>query len=83
MVVSEGGIPTRLTTQPRQLTIRLLSTATTIPAGSRLELTLASTSTAQNPGNLLYLVPVENGARLTVRRVELGLPVLRAPVSRR
>ena len=82
VVVSEGGIPTRLTARARMLTIRLLSTATTIPAGSRLELTLASTSTAQNPGNLLYLVPVENGARLTVRRIELVLPYLRTPVSR-
>ena len=44
--------------------------------------TLASTSTAQNPGNLLYLVPVEDGARLTVRRIELALPYLRTPVSR-
>jgi predicted acyl esterase len=82
IIVTEGGIPTRLSTRPRFLTIRLLSTATTIPAGSRIELTLAATSTAQNPGNLLYLVPVENGARLTVRRVELALPLLRAPVSR-
>jgi predicted acyl esterase len=82
IVVTEGGIPTQLTARPRFFTIRLLSTATTIPAGSRIELTLAGTSTAQNPGNLLYLVPIESGARLTVRRVELALPILRTPISR-
>jgi alpha-beta hydrolase superfamily lysophospholipase len=82
VVVSEGGVPTRLASRPRTFAIRLLSTATTIPAGSRLELTLAATSTAQSPSNLLYLVPVSDRARLTVRRVQLTLPVLRTPVSR-
>jgi alpha-beta hydrolase superfamily lysophospholipase len=82
VVVSEGGVPMRLGARGRTFTIRLLSTATSIPAGSRLELTLAATSTAQNPSNLLYLVPVPEQARLTVRRAELSLPVLRQPVSR-
>lgn len=82
VVVSEGGVPTRLTSRPRTFTIRLLSTATTIPARSRLELTLAGTSTAQSPSNLLYLVPVPDRARLSVRRVDLTVPVLRTPVSR-
>jgi predicted acyl esterase len=82
VIVSEGGVPTRLASRPRTFTIRLLSTATTIPARSRLELTLAATSTAQNPTNLLYLVPVPDRARLTVRQVALTVPVLRTPVSR-
>jgi hypothetical protein len=60
----------------------LISQATRIPAGSTLELTLAGTSTAQNPGNLLYLVPVPQRARITIRDVRLQVPVLRAPVSR-
>jgi len=82
IVVSEGGTPTELSRRPRTVTIRLISQATTIPARSRLELTIAATSTAQNAGNLLYLVPVDDRARLTVGKVQLSLPVLRTPVSR-
>ena len=82
IVVSEGGVPTTLTRRPRTVTIRLISQVTTMPAGSRLELTLAGTSTAQNTANLLYLVPVADRARITIGRVELTVPVLRTPVSR-
>nr|MBA3384913.1 hypothetical protein [Actinomycetota bacterium] len=82
IVVSEGGVPTSLTARPKVFTIRLISQVTRIPAGSRLELTLAGTSTAQNPGNLLYLVPVPQRARITVRNVTLVIPALRTPVSR-
>ena len=82
IVVTEGGAATTLNARPRAVSIRLISQVTKIPAGSRLELTLAGTSTAQNPGNLLYLVPVPLRARLTVRDVRLTVPVLRTPVSR-
>lgn len=82
IVVSEGGTPTELARRPRTVTIRLISQVTTIPARSRLELTLAGTSTAQNPANLLYLVPVGDRARITIGRVQLSMPVLRTPVSR-
>jgi predicted acyl esterase len=82
IVVSEGGAPTSLTAKPKLLTIRLISEATLIPAGSRLELTLAGTSTAQNGANLLYLVPVPQRARITLRNVSLTIPALRTPVSR-
>jgi hypothetical protein len=82
IVVSEGGAPTGLSAQPKNITIRLISQATRIPAGSRLELTLAGTSTAQNTGNLLYLVPVPQRARITMRNVTLAIPTLRTPVSR-
>lgn len=82
IVVSEGGVPTSLTARPKLFTIRLISQATRIPAGSRLELTLAGTSTAQNAGNLLYLVPVPQRARITIRNVTLTIPALRTPVSR-
>ena len=82
IVVSEGGAPTRLAAKPRRVTIRLISQVTKIPAGSRLELTLAGTSTAQNAANLLYLVPVPQRARITVRNVTLAIPRLRTPVSR-
>ena len=82
VVVTEGGMPTTLGSRPRALRIRLLATATAIPAGSRLQVTLAATSTAQDPRNLLYLVPVTEGARLTIRDVRLTLAVLRTPISR-
>ena len=82
IVVSEGGMPTSLTAKPKLFTIRLISQATLIPAGSRLELTLAGTSTAQNGANLLYLVPVPQRARITLRNVSLTIPALRTPVSR-
>lgn len=82
IVVSEGGVPTSLTAKPRLFTIRLISQVTRIPAGSRLELTLAGTSTAQNAANLLYLVPVPQRARITVRNVSLAIPALRTAVSR-
>lgn len=82
IVVSEGGVPTSLTAKPKLFTIRLISQATRIPAGSRLELTLAGTSTAQNGANLLYLVPVPQSARITLRNVTLAIPALRTPVSR-
>ncbi len=61
LVVSEGGAPTKLGSKPRRVRIRMIGVAKKIPAGSRLELTLAGTSTAQNAANLLYLVPVSTG----------------------
>ena len=81
-VVSEGGVPTTLGAKPRTLTIRMIAQVTAIPKGSRLELTLAGTSTAQNPANLLYLVPVPQGAKITIAKVQLAVPTLRKPVSR-
>jgi len=82
IVVSEGGAPTRLTRRARNVTIRMISQVTTIPARSRLELTLAATSTAQHAANLLYVVPVADRSRVTLGSVRLSLPVLREPVSR-
>jgi predicted acyl esterase len=83
IVVSQGGIPTTtLTSTARLVTIRLMSQATTIPRGSRLRLTLAGTSTAQSPANLLYLMGPDSKARLTLTEPKVVLPVLRRPVSR-
>jgi fermentation-respiration switch protein FrsA (DUF1100 family) len=76
IVVSGGGVPIRPGT--RTYTIRLIDQATVVPKGSRLLLTLGSTSLRQHPGNLLYLdLPMPAAARLTVRHVGLALPVLR------
>jgi predicted acyl esterase len=82
-IVSEGGLNTTGLTGTRRLTIRLIDTATLIPKGSRLTLTLASSSTAQNAGNLLYLnLPMPRLARLQVGGAKLTLPILKTPVSR-
>ncbi len=83
IVVSEGGVNTTGLSGRRKLTIRLISDATLIPSGSRLTLTLASSSMAQDPGNLLYLdLPQPPGARVVLGPARLDLPVLRKAVSR-
>ncbi len=83
IVLTEGGINTRGLSGRRKITIRLISQATVIPNGSRLTLTLASSSVAQDPANLLYLdLPMPRGARLTVGAVRVNLPVLKTLVSR-
>jgi predicted acyl esterase len=82
IVVSSGGARVRLGTRPKQVTIRLISQLTNIPPRSRLRLTIAATSTAQSPGNLLYLSGVPRSARLVVGTARLTLPVLRKPISR-
>jgi predicted acyl esterase len=83
VVVSEGGVNTSSLKGRRRLTIRLIDTATLIRKGARLQLTLASSSLAQNPGNLLYLnLPMPRKARVTVGNARLLLPILRRPISR-
>ena len=83
IVVSEGGINTSGVNGTHKLTIRMIDDATVIPRGSKLTLTLASNSLAQNPGNLLYLdVPMPPAARVGLGPAQLVLPVLRKPVSR-
>jgi hypothetical protein len=81
-VVSEGGINTSALHGTHRLTIRLIDDATLIPRGSKLTLTIASSSMAQNPNNLLYLnFAMPPGAKATVGPARLELPVLRKPVS--
>jgi fermentation-respiration switch protein FrsA (DUF1100 family) len=76
IVVSAGGVPTR--PGKRTYAIGMIDQATVIPRGSRLVLTLADSSLAQNPANLLYLkLPTPAGARLTVNRVALTYGYLR------
>jgi predicted acyl esterase len=82
-VIAAGGIRTAsLRARRRTLTIRLLSTATPVPAGSRLRVTLAAASTAQHPSNLLYLQSVPESSRLRIHSVRVSTPFLRTPVSR-
>ena len=80
-IVSEGGIPLAPRAKPHRVTIRLLDQIVSIPAGARLWLTLAATSTAQNPANALYLLGVRSGSRVHVGRISVTLPVLRNPIS--
>ena len=84
IVVSEGGAQTSsLGRKARSVTIRFLNDATLVPARSRLRLTLASASTAQNVQNLLYLnVGMPESARLTIGSATLRLPVLKTTISR-
>ncbi len=81
-VVADGGADTSgVGRRPRTVAIRLQNELTSIPRGSRLRVTLAAQSTAQNIGNLVYLSPLPEGARAAIRRVTLTVPVLRRPVS--
>ena len=82
IVVSAGGARTRLGGRPKQVAIRMVSQATAIPRGSRLRLTIAATSTAQSPANLLYLSGVPRSAHLVVGTARLALPILVKPISR-
>ena len=81
IVVAGGGVPLR--TGRATVAIRLIDQATFLPRGSRLELTLASSSLAQSPANLLYLdLPLPAAARATITSARLTLPSLVTPVSR-
>ena len=81
IVVSAGGVPTKA--GARKVTIQLVNQATFVPKGSRLTLTLASSSTAQSPANLLYLdLPMAPTARARVGTAVLKLPGLRTPVTK-
>ena len=67
----------------RTVTIRMLDQATYLPKGSCLTVTLASSSLAQNPANLLYLdLPLPGTARATIGATGLRVSVLQTPVSR-
>ncbi len=80
IVVGGGGVPTR--PGPRTYRIALNDQATFLPKGSRLTLTIGSSSLAQNPGNLLYLdLPFASTARLRVTRGSVRIPELATPIS--
>ncbi len=82
IVVSDGGADTQTSgKRPRTVTIKLQNEVTSIPAGSRLRVTLGARSTVQNVGNLVYLIPVPEGSVAHIGKVTLTLPVLTKPVS--
>jgi predicted acyl esterase len=81
ILVSAGGVPTKPGAQ--KVTVELINQATFVPKGSRLTLTLASSSTAQSSANLLYLdLPMPPSARARVGTAILKLPGLRTPVTK-
>jgi hypothetical protein len=83
LVVSTGAVGTRsLGAAARTLASALQTEVTSIPPKSRLRITIGSTSTVQNPGNLVYLNAAPDAAAIRIGRVTLTLPVLRTPVSR-
>src|SRR3954470_24513713 len=79
IVVADGGAAT---TRAGRVSIRLQNEVTSIPARSRLRVTLGARSIVQNVNNLVYLIPVPDASRATVRGVTLTLPVLWKPISR-
>ncbi len=81
IVVSVGGARVRLGGRAKSLAVKLISQVTNIPPRSRLRLTVAGSSTAQSPGNLLYLSSVPRGARLDVGPATISVPHLVRPVS--
>jgi ABC-2 type transport system ATP-binding protein len=81
ILVSAGGVPTQPGAQ--KVTIQLTNQATFVPNGSRLTLTLASSSTAQSTSNILYLdLPMPQSARARVGTAILKLPGLRTQVTK-
>jgi len=82
IVISDGGADTQTSGKnPRTVTIKLQNEITSIPAGSRLRVTLGARSTVQNVGNLIYLIPVPERSVGQVGKLTLKLPVLPKPVS--
>jgi predicted acyl esterase len=81
IVVSAGGVPTRK--GARKISIKLIDQATYLQKGSRLTLTLGSSSLAQSATNLLYLdLPMASSARARVGNAVVTIPGLRAPITR-
>jgi predicted acyl esterase len=83
IVIADGGMNTvNRGMQPQTVAIKLQNEVTSIPAGSRLEVTLGATSTVQDVRNLVYLIPVPQGAVARVSRISLTLPTLPKPVTK-
>ena len=81
IVVAGGGIPARAGKHTYRIVLG--NQATFVPKGSRLQVTVGSSSLAQSPANLLYLaLPFPPTARLSITGGSLRLPQLATPVSR-
>jgi predicted acyl esterase len=83
IVIADGGMSTvNRGMQPQTIAIKLQNEVTSIPAASRLRVTLGARSTVQNIENLVYLIPVPGGAVANVTRIRLSLPALAKPVTK-
>ena len=80
-VLSEGGTITPDGKTSWTLRFNLISAGNLLKKGTRLRLTIGGTSTVQNTGNLLYLKPVPDDARLRIGSIKLTVPVLPKPIS--
>ncbi len=81
IVVGSGGIPTK--NGLRKVSIQLASQVTFVPKGSRLTLTLGSSSLAHSSTSPVYLdLPMAKKARVRVGNAVLTLPGLRSPVTK-
>ena len=81
-VLCDGGIQTAITAKAKTVSFALDDDATPIPAKSKLRITLASSSSAQNAQNLVYLqTPLPDGSKITIGKVTVTLPVLKTPIS--
>jgi predicted acyl esterase len=82
IVIAEGATDTSaVRSRQTTVTIRLQNEISSIPARSRLRLTIGSTSTVQSPANLLYFNQAPTGSVAGLGKVTLKLPVLVRPVS--
>jgi len=77
ILVSQGGVVPHAGSN----TIRFGNYAVLLPKGSRLRVTISSTSTAQNTANLVYL-PFPGSGSITLGPAQLRLSTLTKPVSR-
>jgi predicted acyl esterase len=81
LLVGAGGVPTR--NGQRKVAINLPGQMLVLPKGSRLVLTLASSSLAQAKTNTTYLdLPLPSTARVRVGNAVVALPGLRQPVTK-
>jgi pimeloyl-ACP methyl ester carboxylesterase len=81
ILVGSGGIATRKGL--RKITINLPGQMLVVPKGSRLVLTLGSSSLAQAKTNTTYLdLPMPTTARVRVGNAVVALPGLRQPVTK-
>jgi predicted acyl esterase len=83
IVIADGGADTQTGGKnARTVAIKLQNEVTSIPAGSRLRVTLGARSTVQNVSNLVYLLPVPEGSVADIARMTLSLPTLPKPASK-
>jgi len=77
ILITQGGLVPHVGAN----TIRFGNYAVFVPKGSRLRVTISSTSTAQSPANLVYL-PFPGSGSITLGAAQLKLSTLTKPISK-